>query len=102
MTVQEAWAVFEKMSVVVHHSDVDSDDELGKDHGDLRGHWVSTGLWRIQAAVRAGFLAVHVDACTDSRRPSGDEDRYATTEHCGDGWYCDKAEEIRRLGQQGG
>ncbi len=57
---------------------------------------------RACANVRAGFLAVHVAACTDSRRPSDDEDRYATTEHCGDGWYCAMAEDIRRLGQQGG
>ena len=46
------------------------------------------------AAVRAGFLAAHVDTC--GARQNTDEG-WRRGPACGDGWLCDKAREIEEL-----
>ena len=51
-----------------------------------------------RSAVRAGFLAVHVDACgkaTDTGFTGVDP------KWCGDDWFCPAAELIRALGKEG-
>ena len=56
---------------------------------------------------REAMLAAHVDACEEfiykaSVAEYTSSQPMSAKQRCGDGWFCDKAEEIRQLGQQGG
>ena len=52
-----------------------------------------------KAAVRAGFLVVHIDACEAAGRAARGKGWRRL--ECGDGWFCPVAELIRALGKEG-
>ena len=69
---------------------------------DAIGRSVRSDASVIQAAVRAGFLVVHVDACEEkSTTESVPDDRGVHSYlRCGqNGWYCKDAIEIQELGK---
>ncbi len=109
VTIEEAFFRIRGMSVEVKiQGDALPDFDEGKPEGEPY-RWVSTGLWRIEAAVRAAMLAGHVDACREHEwvQIGGDK---SVLKGCGkkkcsyaclhDGsWYCDKAKAIEELGR---
>ena len=91
MTIEAEFARFRGMSVPVKiQGDAPPDFDEGKPEGEPH-RWISTGLWRIESAVRAAMLAAHVEACEHPQiRPM-----------CGlEGAYCDKAKAIQALGKE--
>ena len=69
--------------------------------GGVQGHDLphNDSEWRSCPAcgnVRAGFLAAHVEACEAYKAKTHPD---GTDEPCGGRWYCERGEEIRKLGR---